>query len=88
LSPGGRIGAVLIDLVGAPDLSWWRWKDEDEYAEIRRLGIVGDAEYREIEAARARAVALVESCGGPFSGDWSRWRADPGWPIPMLPADG
>jgi len=76
---------VMIDLVAAPDLSWWRWKDEDEYAEIRRLGVVSDAEYGLIEQARERAAALVETRGGPFAEDWSSWRADPAWPIPVLP---
>jgi hypothetical protein len=76
---------VMIDLVAAPDLSSWRWKDEDEYADLCRLRIVGDAEVRQIEAARRRAVALVEARGGPLAGDWSSWRADPAWPIPVLP---
>ena len=37
---------VMIDLVAAPDLSSWRWKDEDEYAELHRLGVLGNAEVR------------------------------------------
>jgi protein associated with RNAse G/E len=76
---------VMIDLEAAPDLSSWWWKDEDEYAELCRLGVVGDDEIRQIEAARERAVALVESRGGPLAEDWSSWRADPAWPIPVLP---
>jgi hypothetical protein len=75
---------VMIDLVAEPDLSAWRWKDEDEYAQLQDLGLVAAAEVAQIEAARERAVALVERRGGPFAGDWSSWRADPAWPLPAL----
>ena len=75
---------VMIDLVTAPDLSSWQWKDEDEYAELSRLGVIGPDERRQIEAARERAVAFVESRGGPLSEDWSSWQADPAWPLPKL----
>lgn len=78
---------LLLDLVVAPDLSSWTWKDEDEYAQGRRLGLIGDAEHRRVEQARLRAVALIESAGGPFAQDWSRWRVDPDWPLPTLPGD-
>lgn len=60
---------LLLDLVVAPDLSRWDWKDEDEYAHGRRLGLIGDQEHRRVEGARARAVALLESGGGPFAQD-------------------
>ena len=75
---------VMIDLVAAPDLSSWQWKDEDEYAELFRLGVIDEDERRQIEAARERAVAFVESRGGPLSEDWSSWQADPAWPLPSL----
>jgi hypothetical protein len=86
-----RIGVdtfdLLIDLVVAPDRSRWDWKDEDEYAQARRLGLIGDAEHRRVERARERAVALVESGGGPPAQDWSAWRVAPSWPNPALPED-
>jgi protein associated with RNAse G/E len=78
---------LLLDLVVAPDLSSWSWKDEDEYAQGRRLGLIGDAEHRRIEQARLRALALIESRGGPFAQDWSDWRVQPDWPLPTLPHD-
>jgi protein associated with RNAse G/E len=86
-----RIGVdtfdLLLDLVVAPDRSRWDWKDEDEYAQGRRLGLIGDEEHRRIERARERAVALVESGGGPLAQDWSAWRVPPSWPYPALPED-
>lgn len=76
---------LMIDLVTTPDLTRWHWKDEDEYALLSELGISSTAERRDIEAARERAVTLVESRGGPFAQDWPSWRPDPGWPLPVMP---
>lgn len=78
---------LLLDLVVSPDLSGWTWKDEDEYAHARRLGLIGDAEHRGVEQARQRAVALVEARGGPLARDWSHIRVLPSWPTPRLPGD-
>jgi hypothetical protein len=68
------------------DLSGYRWKDEDEYAQGRRLGLIDDALHQRVEAAREQVIALIESRQGPFADDWSAWRRDPAWPIPQLPA--
>jgi protein associated with RNAse G/E len=76
---------LLVDLVVTPDLSAHRWKDEDEYAQGRRLGLINDTLHRRVEAARQRVMALVESRQGPFAEDWSSWRRDPSWPLPTLP---
>jgi hypothetical protein len=35
--------------------------------------------------ARDRAVALIDARGGPLGQDWSQWRAEQGWPLPVLP---
>ncbi|MFF7655247.1 hypothetical protein ACFZCY_36355 [Streptomyces sp. NPDC007983] len=42
---------LAVDLVIDPDLSLLRWKDEDEYAHVRRLGIVSDNEHQAVELA-------------------------------------
>ncbi|MFD7652427.1 DUF402 domain-containing protein [Actinosynnema sp. NPDC059797] len=76
---------LLLDLVVAPDLSRSRWKDEDEYAQGRRLGVVSDAEHRAVEAARDQALALVAAGGPPFD-DLAGWRWSPDRPAPALPA--
>ena len=79
---------LLLDLVVAPDLSRWEWKDEDEYAHGRRLGVVSDADHRAVEKARAQAVRMIEERRTPFTreADWRAWRPDPGRPSPSLPA--
>ncbi|MDD1064162.1 DUF402 domain-containing protein [Streptomyces cocklensis] len=78
---------LAIDLVIDPDLSTLRWKDEDEYAHVRRLGIVTDTEHRAVEHARAQALALIEDRAGPFAeaDRWQAWRWNPAWPTPSLP---
>ena len=78
---------LVVDLVIAPDLSRWRWKDEDEYAHARRLGVVSDAEDRAVTAARDRALAMLEGRTDFFAdaGTWAAWRWDPAWPPPCLP---
>jgi hypothetical protein len=63
----------------------WRWKDEDEYAHHRRLGIITDAEHLAVQAARGEAVALVEARGGMLAESASqRWLADSDWVTPSL----
>ncbi|MFG1805294.1 DUF402 domain-containing protein [Streptomyces sp. NPDC049040] len=78
---------LLVDLVVAPDLSRWEWKDEDEYAHGRRLGVVDDTDHLALEAARGQVLAMIGEQAGPFAADagWTAWRSDPSWPAPLLP---
>ncbi|MFB7673202.1 DUF402 domain-containing protein [Kitasatospora purpeofusca] len=76
---------LLVDLVVGPDLSSWRWKDEDEYAHGRRLGFITDADHRAVDQARERALGLLQDRAGPFAAPWPAWAPDPAWPLPALP---
>ncbi|MFH8476208.1 DUF402 domain-containing protein [Streptomyces sp. NPDC018000] len=78
---------LVLDLVIAPDLADWTWKDEDEYAHVRRLGIVSDGEHRALEHARAQVLAMLDHRTGPFSDTepWPAWRWDGAWRVPELP---
>jgi uncharacterized protein DUF402 len=78
---------LLLDLEVAPDLSGYRWKDEDEYAQGRRVGLIDDATHAEVSRARDQVLALVEAADGPFALDRSGFRRDPAWPLPTLPED-
>ncbi|CAG7650952.1 hypothetical protein SBRY_50487 [Actinacidiphila bryophytorum] len=51
---------MLVDLVVAPGLSRWTWKDEDENAQARRLGVVSEAEHRAVDRAREYVLATIE----------------------------
>jgi hypothetical protein len=63
------------------------WKDEDEYAHVRRLGIITGTEHQAVDDARAQVLAMIAQRSGPF-GDvaaWTSWRWDAAWPAPRLP---
>ncbi|WP_405607447.1 DUF402 domain-containing protein [Streptomyces sp. NBC_00076] len=78
---------LTVDLVVDPDLTTLTWKDEDEYAHVRRLGIVTDIEHQSVDAARAQVLAMIEERSGPFADAdaWAGWRWDQAWPVPRLP---
>ncbi|MFI9311321.1 DUF402 domain-containing protein [Streptomyces triculaminicus] len=78
---------LTVDLVVDPDLTSWQWKDEDEYAHVRRLGIITDTEHQAVDAARAQALAMLAERAGPFAdaAAWSTWRWNPAWSAPSLP---
>jgi hypothetical protein len=77
---------LLLDLVIAPDLSWHVWKDEDEYAQGRRLGLIDDTTHRHVEEGRQQVMALLEDRQGTFADDWSGWSVAADWPTPVLPS--
>jgi hypothetical protein len=67
----------------------WTWKDEDEYAQARRLGIVSDDDHTAVNAAREQVLAMTDNREGPFApaAGPADWRPDPSWPPQTLPAD-
>ncbi|MER6505905.1 DUF402 domain-containing protein [Nonomuraea sp. NPDC001636] len=75
---------LLLDLVADPDLSQYRWKDEDEYQQGRRLGLISDDTHRHVTEARSEVIGLIEDRLGPFAHDWAplQWEA---WQTPTLP---
>jgi predicted RNA-binding protein associated with RNAse of E/G family len=75
----------LLDVVIDPDLSW-RWKDEEELEEAVRLGLLTRQAADGIRAEGERVIAQLEAREPPFCDGWERWRPDPAWPIPELPA--
>jgi Protein of unknown function (DUF402) len=77
---------LLLDLVVKADLSGYRWKDEDEYSQGRRLGLIDDVLHQHVDTAREQVISLIKASQGPFAEDWSSWRRDPAWPAPRLPA--
>jgi predicted RNA-binding protein associated with RNAse of E/G family len=75
---------LALDLVVGPDGAW-RWKDEDEYEQDRRLGLISDVEHTAVQAAREEAVELIETRGGMFAESTEeRWLPDPTWTMPSL----
>ncbi|GAA3647464.1 hypothetical protein GCM10022224_007890 [Nonomuraea antimicrobica] len=77
---------LLLDLLVEPDLSRYRWKDEDEYRHGRRLGLIDDDVHHRVAEARQEVIGLIETRQGPFAHDWTPPR-HPDWPTPTLPED-
>lgn len=83
----GRVDSadLALDLEVDPDGSW-QWKDEDEYQQSRRLGLISDSEHKAVQEARGQALASLEARSGLFaSNPDERWLPDPAWPVPALP---
>ncbi len=77
-----------LDLVVAPDLSSWQWKDEHEFAWWQEVGIISPAEAAAIRAEAERAIDALERRSSPYCDGWERWRPDPSWtPLTEMPAN-
>ncbi|MYR86285.1 DUF402 domain-containing protein [Streptomyces sp. SID685] len=58
---------LTVDLVVAPDLTRWAWKDEDEYVHVQRLGIVSDTEHHAVDAARGEVLVMLTEPSSVFA---------------------
>jgi hypothetical protein len=76
----------ILDIVVAPDLKTWRWKDEDELEEAIALGLILPERARSMRAEGENVVRMLQSGKSIFNG-WENWRPDPSWPVPTLPED-
>ncbi|MFF0741338.1 DUF402 domain-containing protein [Streptomyces sp. NPDC004111] len=76
----------FLDIAVSPD-GRWQWLDEDEFAEARRVGLLGERQAADVRAAGEEAVRRIEAWGAPFADGWEDWRPDPRWGVPPLPAD-
>jgi hypothetical protein len=75
----------LLDVVIEPDLSSWRWKDEDELGEAVSLGLFSARQAAAFRRAGERGRRRVIDRAPPFDRDWSGWRPDAAWTVPELP---
>jgi hypothetical protein len=73
---------VIVELDGS-----WRLKDEDDLAEAIRRGVIPAQDEPRMRADGERAVRRILDREPPFDRDWTTWRPDPSWPIPVLPDD-
>ena len=71
---------AIVELDGS-----WRWKDEDDLAEAIRRGVIPAEEEPRLRADGERAVRRILDREPPFDRDWTPWRPDPSWPVPVLP---
>ena len=75
---------VYLDLVAGPDGDDWQWKDEDELAWVVEQGRIESERATQIRADGERAIEIVRGLGS--LAEWRRWRPDPSWPLPTVPA--
>jgi hypothetical protein len=76
-----------LDIVVGPDLSWWRWKDEEEMADAVAKGIFSRQQAAQIRAEGERALERLLSRAPPLDRPWERWVPDPNWGVPALSED-
>lgn len=75
---------TILDIVVTPDLSEWKWKDEDEFTDAQRRGVYTPERARTIRAEGERAIRLLTSERRVFYTKWKTWQADPAWEKPKL----
>jgi predicted RNA-binding protein associated with RNAse of E/G family len=75
----------VLDVILTPDLTSWRWDDEDELAEAVAAGLLSPEKAKSLYADGRSAIELLQSGKSVFN-HWVNWRPDPPWPVPVLPA--
>ena len=73
-----------LDVVVAPDMSTWRWKDDRELEWEVEHGLFTRAEADELYREGERAVDRLRRERVQFE-RWITWRPDPSWPLAILP---
>lgn len=76
----------FLDICVYPDRSW-EWRDEDEFAQAQRAGLMDARQAEGVRLAGRSAVESIRAWEAPFSAGWQHWRPDPSWPVPPLPDD-
>ena len=78
VAAGFRTIDHILDVVVAPDLGSWRWKDEDELAHAQAAGLFSPERVAAIRATGEAVIAAVEAGTPPWDPTWeSRLPADP-----------
>jgi predicted RNA-binding protein associated with RNAse of E/G family len=75
---------MILDLIVAPDLKNWYWKDEDEFQEAIDLGLISTQEAKFFRTEGEKVLKLLQS-GNSIFNNWERWQPDPSWEVPVLP---
>jgi predicted RNA-binding protein associated with RNAse of E/G family len=81
-SVGFDLFDYLLDVVVRPDRTWF-WKDEDEFANALRLGVI---EREDAAAVRAQGELLTQQIDELLPTGWEDWRPGTGWPPLVLPS--
>lgn len=74
----------MLDVVVSPDMSEWKWKDDDEFAEAEQVGFYSHEKARGIWAEGEKAARLLTSERRSFYQQWQKWQANPDWETPKV----
>ena len=77
----------LLDVVVAPNLSRWHWKDEDEFSEAITHGVYSLEEAQVIREEGEHVVKTMHDDGSLFLQGWEKWRPPRDWKIPEMPSN-
>ncbi|MCH7484382.1 MAG: DUF402 domain-containing protein [Chloroflexi bacterium] len=69
----------VLDLVVEPDMTSWRWKDEDELAEAVERGLFTPEKAADIRTEGERALEWLLARRPPYDRPWENWRPPPDW---------
>lgn len=74
-----------LDIIISPDLSDCRWKDEQGFAELQRLGRIDPAKAACLRAAGEQVIRQRHAPDGLFRQGWEHWSPPSHWATPTLP---
>ena len=75
-----------LDVAIAPDFSW-TWKDEDEFAEAIRLGLLTQNEATAVRDEAEKVLDRLLTTGRIEAERQAAWRPDSTWSVPSLPPE-
>jgi len=77
---------LALDVVINPDRSRWRWKDEDEFAEMIESGVISPGQAQAIRTEGEKVIQMAATNQSPFCDGWEHWSPPGNWQIPEFPA--
>jgi hypothetical protein len=63
----------VLDILVARDLTWWRWKDEEEFDYAQQTGFFTAARAAEIRETGLGIIKAVEAGRPPWDPSWGAW---------------
>jgi hypothetical protein len=63
----------ILDVLVAPDLSSWEWKDEDEFEYAQEVGFLTPDRAATIRETALRIIKDVEAGQPPWNTSWATW---------------
>ncbi len=75
-----------LDIIISPDLSDYRWKDEESFAELQRRERIAPAKAARLRAAGEELIRQRHSASSLFQQGWEHWSPPAQWGVPTLPS--